>query len=420
MKLINLTQEQFGNFADKMAYSHFTQMAVNHEMKRSEGTETHLVGVENTDGKIIAACLLTAVPVMKRYKYFYSNRGPVMDYSDSEVVRFFFTELKHYLKRYHALFVRVDPYVPYQKWDHDGNKVETYPTASLIDEMAALGYEHQGFTKGFDPVHQIRWHSVLDLENKDKAQVLKEMDSLRKRNIKKVIKNGVKVRFLQEDEIGLFRQFMKDTSGKKEFLDRDDRFYTDRMKYFKDRVLVPLAYIDFKTYIPELEQEKTTLTAQLEKVEREIDKKPENKKAHNKKADVQKQLTSVEEKLEEAKTLTAEHGDTLPIAASFFLINPYEVVYLAGGSSNEFRHFAGSYAIQWKMINYALEHGIHRYNFYGISGDFTEDAEDAGVIKFKKGFNADVIEYVGDFVAPINQPVFKLYKAAKQLRGRSL
>ena len=37
------------------------------------------------------------------------------------------------------------------------------------------------------------------------------------------------------------------------------------------------------------------------------------------------------------------------------------------------------------MINYALDHGIDRYNFYGISGDFSEDAEDAGVIKFKKG-----------------------------------
>ncbi|SUM32981.1 methicillin resistance protein FemA [Staphylococcus gallinarum] len=27
------------------------------------------------------------------------------------------------------------------------------------------------------------------------------------------------------------------------------------------------------------------------------------------------------------------------------------------------------------MINYALDNNIDRYNFYGISGDFTEDAE---------------------------------------------
>ena len=36
------------------------------------------------------------------------------------------------------------------------------------------------------------------------------------------------------------------------------------------------------------------------------------------------------------------------------------------------------------MIKYALDHNIDRYNFYGISGDFSEDAPDVGVIKFKK------------------------------------
>ncbi len=46
------------------------------------------------------------------------------------------------------------------------------------------------------------------------------------------------------------------------------------------------------------------------------------------------------------------------------------------------------------MTNYALNHGIDRYNFYGVSGKFTEDAEDAGVVKFKKGYNAEIIEYV--------------------------
>ena len=36
------------------------------------------------------------------------------------------------------------------------------------------------------------------------------------------------------------------------------------------------------------------------------------------------------------------------------------------------------------MINYAIDHGIDRYNFYGISGNFSEDAEDVGVIKLKR------------------------------------
>ena len=56
-----------------MTYSHFTQMEGNYELKVVAEGESHLVGIKNNDNEVIAACLLTAVPVMKIFKYFYSN-----------------------------------------------------------------------------------------------------------------------------------------------------------------------------------------------------------------------------------------------------------------------------------------------------------------------------------------------------------
>lgn len=70
----------------------------------------------------------------------------------------------------------------------------------------------------------------------------------------------------------------------------------------------------------------------------------------------------------------------------------------------------GAYKLQWEMIKFAKEHHIDRYNFYGITGDFTENAEDAGVIKFKSGFNGHVEELIGDFIKPIRPVFYKLYK----------
>ncbi|WP_414043162.1 aminoacyltransferase [Macrococcus sp. EM39E] len=416
MKFINLTRDAFGDFADGQPYSHFTQMAVNYDLKIAEGADVHLVGVTDDSDEIIAAGLFTAVPVIKMYKYFYSNRGPIMDFHNKELVKFFFTELKKYLKRHNALHLRIDPYVPHQLWNHDGEVLESYPTEDIFETLKSLGFIHQGFTTGFHPIHQIRWHSVLNTEGKTEKEVLNNMDSLRKRNIKKVIKNGIKVRDLSIDELHIFRQFMNDTSGKKEFVDRDDAFYKNRLEHFGDRVRMPLAYIDFTTYIPELIAEEQEVQAQITKAQVELEKKPDTKKWKNVLSSSETQLKSVQEKLAEAHSLQQKHGDTLPIAAAFYLINPFEVVYLAGGTSNEFRHFAGSYAIQWDMIKHTMSTGIHRYNFYGISGDFTEDAEDAGVIKFKKGFNADVIEYIGDFVLPINKPVYKMYETMNKIR----
>lgn len=49
------------------------------------------------------------------------------------------------------------------------------------------------------------------------------------------------------------------------------------------------------------------------------------------------------------------------------------------------------------MIKYGIEHHIKRYNFYGISGIFSPEDEEYGVYLFKKGFDADVIELIGNF-----------------------
>ncbi|MCD8820239.1 aminoacyltransferase [Staphylococcus gallinarum] len=416
MKFTNLTAKEFGTFTDSMPNSHFTQMVGNYELKIAEGTETHLVGIKNNENEVIAACLLTAVPVMNYFKYFYTNRGPVIDFENKELVHYFFNELSKYVKKHRALYLRVDPYLPYQYRNHDGDVLENAGHDWIFDKMKHLGYKHQGFLTGFDPVVQIRFHSVLDLKDKTDKDVLKDMDGLRKRNTKKVQKNGVKVRFLGEDELPIFRAFMEDTSETKAFEDRDDSFYYNRLKYYKNRVLVPLAYMDFDEYIEELTAEREVLSKDINKALKDIEKRPENKKAYNKRDNLEKQLIANQQKIDEAKALQEQHGNELPISAAFFIINPYEVVYYAGGTSNEFRHFAGSYAVQWTMINYALDNNIDRYNFYGISGDFTEDAEDAGVVKFKKGFNADVIEYVGDFIKPINKPAYKIYTALKKLK----
>ncbi|XVL43678.1 aminoacyltransferase [Staphylococcus equorum] len=416
MKFTNLTAKEFGTFTDNMPNSHFTQMVGNYELKIAESTETHLVGIKNNENEVIAACLLTAVPVMKFYKYFYTNRGPVIDFENKELVHYFFNELTKYVKKYKGLHLRVDPYLAYQYRNHDGEVLENAGHDWFFDKMKQLGYKHQGFLTGFDPILQIRYHSVLDLAGKTAKDVLNGMDSLRKRNTKKVQKNGVKVRFLEEDELPIFRSFMEDTSESKEFDDREDSFYYNRLRYYKNRILVPLAYMDFDEYIEELKAERDVLSKDINKAIKDIEKRPENKKAYNKRDNLEQQLIANQQKIEEAQSLQTEHGNELPISAAYFIINPYEVVYYAGGTSNEFRHFAGSYAIQWKMINYAIDNNIDRYNFYGISGNFTEDAEDAGVVKFKKGFNAEVVEYVGDFVKPINKPMYKIYTTLKKLK----
>ena len=55
---------EFGNYTDKMPYSHFTQMTENYEMKVANKTETHLVGIKIKIMRLLRLHV-DKVPVMK-------------------------------------------------------------------------------------------------------------------------------------------------------------------------------------------------------------------------------------------------------------------------------------------------------------------------------------------------------------------
>lgn len=93
--------------------------------------------------------------------------------------------------------------------NHDGEITGNAGNDWFFDKMSNLGFEHTGFHKGFDPVLQIRYHSVLDLKDKTADDIIKNMDGLRKRNTKKVKKNGVKVRYLSEEELPILDHLWK-------------------------------------------------------------------------------------------------------------------------------------------------------------------------------------------------------------------
>ena len=52
------------------------------------------------------------------------------------------------------------------------------------------------------------------------------------------------------------------------------------------------------------------------------------------------------------------------------------------------------------MIKYAIENGYEKYNFYGITGEFSEDSKMFGLFDFKRGFGA---EYIGVMIVPMRK-----------------
>ncbi|TGQ10819.1 peptidoglycan bridge formation glycyltransferase FemA/FemB family protein, partial [Mesorhizobium sp. M00.F.Ca.ET.217.01.1.1] len=56
--------------------------------------------------------------------------------------------------------------------------------------------------------------------------------------------------------------------------------------------------------------------------------------------------------------------------------------------------------------------------FYGLSGDFTENSEDYGVYRFKRGFGVQIEELIGDFYKPIKKTKYKLFNTLNNIRKK--
>lgn len=338
-----------------------------------------------------------------------------MDFKNLSLVRFFFKSLTSYLKKHNCLYVLVDPYILENVRNADGEILTSYDNRAFVKTMEDLGYKHQGYTVGYDSMSQIRWLSVLDLKDKTEDQLMKEMDYQTRRNIKKTYEMGVKVRTLPIEETDTFFDLFRMAEEKHGFKFREKPYFEELQKTYEDQAMLKLAYIDLQEYLTTLEDKHKELSKQLQEVETALQENPNSKKNKTKHTQVKQQHDSNERKINQTKDEIAQEGQVLNLAAAIYIYNDHEVYYLSSGSNPKYNPYMGAYRLQWEMIKFAKEHNIDRYNFYGITGDFSENAEDFGVQRFKEGFNADVYEYIGDFIKPI-KPVF--YQVKELLEKR--
>jgi peptidoglycan pentaglycine glycine transferase (the first glycine) len=95
-----------------------------------------------------------------------------------------------------------------------------------------------------------------------------------------------------------------------------------------------------------------------------------------------------------ARLFLADYEERV-ISGALGMITGNKMWYLYGASSNTYRNLMPNHLLQWEMIKWARNHGCTLYDFRGVSGDIREDNPLYGLYRFKKGFNGDLIEFVG-------------------------
>ena len=97
-----------------------------------------------------------------------------------------------------------------------------------------------------------------------------------------------------------------------------------------------------------------------------------------------------------AKIFFAEYEGKI-VSGTLAMILGEKTWYLYGASSNTYRNVMPNYLIQWEMIRWARQQGCTLYDFRGVSGDLDESNPLYGLYRFKKGFNGDLVEFIGEW-----------------------
>ena len=422
MKFTELNRDEFIKFSSNYPYSMFFQSPYWMDIKKDNGWNGKIVGLKNDKDEIVAATVLLFKKLsIVNKNMVYAPRGFLLDYSNKELLTEFVSEIKKYLKKEKALFLKINPYVKYQERNVNGEVVGE-PNNEIIDTLSKLGFKHQGFYITTDEKKDLepRWLSVLNIENIEIDDLFKNMESTTRWSIRNSEKNDLRIIECNREELKEFKALMQHTADRRNFIDRPLEYYEKIYDVLakEDLVKVLLVEINFKELLDKNIEDKTRLQEKIDRIK-------DNPKKSGELKELTSQLEPLEKRINDLKKFNDEYNGKRIIAGGLYMLYGRQLIYLFGASYKEFMKYNSQYLLQWEMIKYAKEHNYQTFNFYGIDGDFRKESKNYGLFDFKRGFNAEVVELIGEFDLVINKPMyvlynvaFKLYKALKKIKNK--
>lgn len=323
----------------------------------------------------VALVLYRQLPKLKRFLA-YLPEGPAIDWASDDLAGWLDPMVAH-LRKQGAFAVRIGPPVVTRRWttqqvkdgiaDADVRLLSQIPPAErnpvgarTVAQLHELGWRHQGVEGGF-AAGQPQFVFQVPLRHPDGTQrtedeVLKGMNQLWRRNIKKAAKEGVEVTVGGRDDLKAFHDLYVHTAQRDHFTPR------------------PLRY--FETMYDAL------------------------------RADGEERFTL---------WLGRHEGDL--VASTVSIRVGEHAWYSYGASSTEKREVRGSNAVQWAMIRDAISAGAAVYDLRGITETLDSDDPHVGLIQFKVGTGGEAVEYAGEWDLPVNRALYKAFQVYLQRRG---
>ena len=412
MEFVVLNEEEYRKFYDSNSQSSFMQSVELGHLKKEYGDIVHLVGIKKNK-KIVAASLLLESKTILNKSMFYAPRGLIVDYHDFDLLSFFVTELKKYIKNHHGFTLTIDPNVIYRKRSSDGDILGNGDDLS-VNNLKKLGFKHFGFNTYLE-TRQARWAYLLELDEDYETKKSKFSKSTRK-NIESTYKKGLQVRVGHIDDLNVMTEIFEITAKRKDFFYRSLDYYKKMYKNMKDLMTIYIAYLNPDVYLEHTKKLLEDEKVKNKEITLKFDKDNVGNKLRNQKKTSDALIEKYEKELKRAEKFKEEYPKGKDIGCLLSIRSGNEYLTLSSGVLVDYKDFTPKYQMYEKHIEDAYKEGFKYCNFYGITGDFDPKNKYYGVYEFKKGFSGNVIEYIGEFELEVSS-FNKVYKLLRKIKG---
>lgn len=417
MEFVELTDKEYDNFVKGHSEESYMQSLDLKNFKENNNIKCYIVGVKENK-KVIAATLMYSIGTFMKKKRFYSSRGFIIDYNNTELLTFFVDKIKEYIKKLNGMSLTIDPNIIYRVRNSNGEIISDEKNDEVVNLLKKLGFIHFGFNKYFETM-QVRWVYRLEL-NSDYEELKNNFSKSTRKNIESTYNNGVKVRVGNIEDIKSLSKIFKETAERDEFNTKSYEYYKSMVESMPNNVKVYMAYIDTKEYLEKTKEKKKLEENNNKEILEKMKTGMVGNKLTNKKEVSDNLIEKYNEEIKYAKELLKEYPNGVDIGALISVKSGTDYISLSSGTLTNYKKFYPKYALYDAHIKDAYKMKYKYVNFYGISGDFNQSNKYWGIYEFKRGFNGNVVEYIGEFTLGIGvkYKLFKLLKKIKKLIKR--
>ena len=350
------------------------------------------------EGKLLAVASILIKSLPLGYKMFYIPRGPILDYRDTEVLKFVLQSIKSYARSKKAIFVTFDPSICQSQHLVNQDKTEYPENLVLVETLGQLGVKWSGQTAEMDDTIQPRIQAKIYKENFEEDKLSKST----KQAIRTARNKGLEVQYGGLELLDSFSELMKKTEKRKEIHLRNEAYYKKLLDNFKEDSYITLTSLDVSKRLRELEEQ----LAKNKALEEAITKSTRTSKVEAQK----KEKERLVEEIDFLQGYMNMGKSNIPLAATLSLEFGNTSVNLYAGMDDDFKRYNAPILTWYETARYAFERGMVWQNLGGV-----ENSLNGGLYHFKEKFNPTIEEYLGEFTMPTH-PLYPLLRLALDFR----